>query len=160
MQIPYYWKQFHAGNRMHNQLFEKFYDGDDDKVRGLIAYGLYKIAKREWFTEFQNVNDRAPKSGEIIAYTATWTQALLDGKRSEANTIMEAYSNTVIENVTPEIVERALRGTWPDTLLKNIASAAIYTAVLILIAFILKWSGVDLNQVAESVQTSSLKPPS
>jgi hypothetical protein len=37
---------------MHNQLFEKFYDTDEDKVRGLIAYGLYKIAKREWFTEF------------------------------------------------------------------------------------------------------------
>ncbi len=32
----------------YNKLFEQFYDDDEDQIRGLVAYGLYKIAKREW----------------------------------------------------------------------------------------------------------------
>lgn len=117
----------------------------------MIAYGLYKIAKREWFTEFKRDNNRDPNPDEILAYTSTWTPALLDGKRSEANNIMRAYSNTVIENERPSIVEQALRGTWFDTIFKNLASAAIYTVILISLAFILKLAGIDFLQIAGEV---------
>jgi hypothetical protein len=136
---------------MYSQIFEKFYDDDEDKVRGLIAYGLYKIAKREWHIQFKGEKGREPNLTEISDYTAMWTQALLDGKRIEANDVMRAYSNTVIDNERPAIVESALRGTWSNTIIKNLASSAIYTLILILLALILKMAGVDILQIAGAV---------
>jgi hypothetical protein len=140
---------------MYNQVFERFYDNDEDQVRALIAYGLYKVAKREWFIDFEQKNDRTPNSQEISAYNDTWTLAQLNGKHSEANVIMIDYANTLIENVKPDIVRETLKGTWLDTILKNIASAVIYTVLLFTIAISLKATGIDLLGIVSSIKPQS-----
>jgi hypothetical protein len=42
----------------YNPIFERFVDPDRPEVEqlpGIVAYGLYKIAKREWASELSNV---------------------------------------------------------------------------------------------------------
>jgi len=132
----------------YNPLFERFYDQDEDQVRGLIAYGLYKVAKREWSTQFVNNAQRQPTLEEIHAYHATWRDSVILGKRAEADDILESYANEIVKQERPGIIEEALRGTFWSSVLTNIVSGALYTLLLIAIIVIVRWAGVDLLSLA------------
>ncbi|WP_174280367.1 hypothetical protein [Sphingomonas bacterium] len=133
----------------YNTLFEQLHDADDDEVRGLIAYGLYKIAKREW-VQLTSANGKPPTPAELKAYQETWTPANIASKRAEADQVLRSYSDEVVRQERPRIIEEALRGSFWNSVLVNIVSAFIYTLILIALVVVLKVAGVDLLSIANS----------
>ena len=56
----------------YNQTFEKLVpDAEPSDLEGIVAYGLYKIAKREWAREIGERAQRNPTDAELAAYVAT-----------------------------------------------------------------------------------------
>lgn len=133
----------------YNTLFEQFYDQDEDQVRGLIAYGLYKIAKREW-VQRSSKGGRSSTQAELEAYHETWTPANIASKQAEADAVLRSYSNAIISQERPRIVEEALRGMFWRTVAVNIVSGFLYTLILIGIVVVLRWSVVDLLSIAQA----------
>jgi hypothetical protein len=134
----------------YNIILERFYDQDEDQVRGLIAYGLYKVAKREWATQFHVDHQRLPTEAEVRVYHATWTDSVIASKRAEADVILASYADEVVNSVKPGIVEEALRGSTGAAIRTNLLSNFIYTLLLIGAVVILEWSGVDLLSIAQA----------
>ncbi|HVV95434.1 MAG TPA: hypothetical protein VHD15_18645 [Hyphomicrobiales bacterium] len=131
----------------HNPIFEKFVGNespDANHIEGLIAYGLYKVAKREWAQAIAEREHRPPTAEELQAYIATWTLSQLEGKRKEASDLLARFSRVVIEAAKPEIREDALRGRFWTTVWQAIFANALYTVFLIAIAFILSIAGIDI----------------
>ena len=105
----------HAGDDDYNPIFEQLVDGDHDQeseLIGIIAYGLYKQAKREWSSEIRSQKQRGPNNDELKAYVASWTDSRIDGLRTEAAEILASFSGYVIENERPNILKDALRGRF------------------------------------------------
>jgi hypothetical protein len=138
-----------------NPIFGQFVATDaadsDSLLRGLVAYGLYKIAKREWATELFEAENRPPKEDELAAYVRTWTPSQIDGKREQAATILAQYADAVVEAATPAIEKVALRGSLWRAVGHGVAANVLYTLLLILILWVLKWAGVDLLGLAEKI---------
>ncbi len=130
----------------YNPIFEYFVPADraDDNVRGLIAYGLYKIAKREWSQGIPIRQGRQPNAAEREAYIATWTSSRLAGLEQQADATLAAFGSAVVEAAAPGIREDALRGTTSKAIGTSVAANAIYTLVLIAFALILYLAGIDL----------------
>jgi hypothetical protein len=125
-------------------IFKRFYDSEPDNVRGLVAYGLYKIAKREWTDEFYRTNGVPPERADVIRYTATWTAAMITGKQAEADDILRDYGRQLVAAAKPDIVETALKGTMLRSIGINVASAFLYTLILIGLVAVLHYAGVGL----------------
>ncbi|MGX9982012.1 hypothetical protein ACTHAX_19920 [Methylobacterium fujisawaense] len=121
---------------------------------GLIAYGLYKVAKREWVEGIRARHGRGPTAEELDAYAATWTDSMLTGLRERADSTLAAFGNVVVSEATPSIREDALRGSTGKAISTSIAANALYTLILIALALILAWSGVDLIGLVQKA-----KPP-
>ena len=136
----------------YNPLLERFHRPDVNKVTGLLAYALYKVAKREWATEQWDARQRRPTPDEMTAYTATWTKSLVDAKLAEAESMLVAYAEAVIRDATPAIREDALRGTFWSDVRTDIFVAFVYTLLLIGAATILHYSGVDFDEITSKVK--------
>jgi hypothetical protein len=137
-----------------NPIFGQFVATDaetDTLLRGLVAYGLYKIAKREWASELFDAENRPPREDELAAYVRTWTPSNIEGKREQAETILAQYADAVVDAATPGIEKEALRGSLWRAVGYTIAGNVLYTLLLILIAVVLKWAGVDLLGLAEKI---------
>lgn len=141
-----------SGAGDYNPMLERFYKTDGNKVTGLLAYALYKVAKREWATEQTEARKRKPTPDEMTAYTSTWTKSLVDAKLAEAESMLVAYAEAVIEQATPAIREDALRGTFWSDVRTGIFVAFIYTLLLIGFATILHYSGVDFDEIFSKVK--------
>lgn len=144
-----------SGPPGYNPIFEAFVDPDDLEVEQLVAYGLYKIAKREWATALWTRENRKPTDGELAAYIQTWTPSRLEGTRKEAKLVLSAFAGTVVEDAAPAIREEALRGTWTRTVVQGLVAALLYTLILVAVAFVLRWSGVDLLSVFSAVSNGA-----
>ncbi|KMO18952.1 hypothetical protein [Methylobacterium platani] len=140
----------------YNPIFERFVPPDraDENVRGLIAYGLYKIAKREWAQGLQERLGRQPTPEEQDAYIATWTDSRLRGLEQQADATLAAFAETVVTEATPAIREDALRGTSGKSIGLSIAANAIYTLILIALALVLAWGGIDLIGLLQKARPS------
>jgi hypothetical protein len=137
----------------YNPIFERFVDPERpeaEQLTGIVAYGLYKIAKREWASELHNREERRPNEEELAAYIRTWTESRIKGTLEQAEGIMGTFSAVVVESASPEIREDALRGSFWEGVWRNIAANALYTLGLIAIVVILKWAGVDLLSLFKS----------
>jgi hypothetical protein len=137
-----------------NPIFGQFVATDaetDTLLRGLVAYGLLKIAKREWASELFDAENRPPREDELAAYVRTWTPSNIEGKREQAETILAQYADAVVDAATPGIEKEALRGSLWRAVGYTIAGNVLYTLLLILIAVVLKWAGVDLLGLAEKI---------
>ncbi len=140
----------------YNPIFERFVPAEqaDENVPGLIAYGLYKIAKREWAQQIQEREGRQPTPDEQAAYIATWTESRLRGLEQQADSTLAAFGEVVVNAATPGIREDAIRGTSGKSIRLSIAANFIYTLLLIAVALILKWSGIDLIGLLEKARPS------
>lgn len=132
-------------------LFERFTNDPEHRVRGLIAYGLYKAAKREWVDDFTERAGTPPAAIDVATYTSTWTPLMVAGKISEANQVLQEFADTIIAAERPAIIEAALRGSTARTVLLNVVSAFLYTLILIGVVVVLRYAGVDLLALAGTV---------
>lgn len=131
----------------YNKVFEKFVgdspDGMSDII-GIVAYGIYKNAKREWATDFRSTYNKAPSQDDLNAYHATWTPAQIQSARNSAAQVMAEYADSVISNEEPRILRDALRGTFWPSVGTSIFANVVYTLALIAIAIVLARAGIDL----------------
>ncbi len=131
----------------YNRVFEKFVgespDGMSDIV-GIVAYGIYKNAKREWATDFRAAYGRAPSQDDLRAYHATWTPAQIQSARNSAAQVMAEYADTVISEEEPRILRDAVKGRFWPSIFTSMFANACYTLILIFIAVILAKAGIDL----------------
>jgi hypothetical protein len=131
----------------YNRVFAKFVGEDPDgmsDIVGIVAYGIYKNAKREWATEFRSSYGRAPTADDLRAYHATWTPAQIQSARNSAAQVMTEYADAVISSEEPRILREAVKGTFWPSVWTSIAANAIYTIGLITVAVILARAGIDL----------------
>ncbi|WP_102959526.1 hypothetical protein [Mangrovicella endophytica] len=144
-----------AGEPRYNPLFGQFVgegQADERTLSGMVAYCLYKIAKREWAVEFFQRNGRRPTEVELDEYTRTWTATRISGTQKEADAVLLAFAASVIDENTPSIREDALRGTFLTSVINSILAAFLYTLILIGIVILLRFSGVDLLSVYQAIE--------
>jgi len=138
----------------YNPIFSRLVDSDGPdagELPGIVAYGLYKIAKREWAAELSRRVGRSPNAQELNDYIRTWTDSRIRGLEEQAETILGNFAASVVEDSTPRIREDALRGTNIRSIVLSIASNAIYTLILIGLLIILRISGIDLLSILTSI---------
>jgi hypothetical protein len=129
----------------------------------LIAYGLYKIAKREWATDLYERERRTPTDADLANYARSWTPSMIEGKIAEAGAILSAYADNVVQAATPAIEKAALQGSLGRAIGYGIAANLAYTLLLVVFVVILKLYGVDILGLAEKIgppsSPSALQPP-
>jgi len=143
-----------ASRPSFNPIFGQYVSVEEpeaEQLEGLIAYGLYKIAKREWALDLFKDEHRSPSETDLGAYVRTWTPSQIDGKREQAPTILAQYANEVVEAAAPEIEKQALKGNFWRTIGYGVLTNLAYTALLIAFVFGLKLCGVDVLGLAEKI---------
>lgn len=140
--------------RHYNPIFERFVNvtlPEDQVLPGMVAYCLYKIAKREWATDFFERTGRKPNAGELDEYIRTWTNTRIAGAQKEADAVLLAFASSVIDENTPRIREDALRGTFWTAVWNSMVAASLYTLCLIGLVVILRFAGIDLLSIFQSI---------
>jgi hypothetical protein len=135
-----------------NPLFAQFTEvSDSEWLQGLVAYGLYKRAKREWTADLFKRDGRSPTETELAAYERTWTRSQIDGKRAEAEIALSEYADNVVRAATPAIEKRVLKGGIWRAVGYGIAANLAYTLLLIGFVVVLRLFGVDIIGLAEKI---------
>src|SRR5918993_5304758 len=92
-------------------VFPRFFTNGEEpqhKLVGLIAYGLYEEARREWVDAFKSREGRYPMPEELRSYETSWTSSRLDGLKNAAVQILASYADTVSIYVENQALQRAL----------------------------------------------------
>lgn len=135
----------------YNPTFEKLVDvaeSDHGKLQGLIAYGLYKIAKREWASKIRAQKGRGPTDEELKSYIESWTPSRLDGVQNEAAQALAAYANVVISDAEPRILRSATKGSFWRSFGASLLAAFVFALLLAAFGIVLVWQGVDILGIA------------
>jgi hypothetical protein len=131
----------------YNPIFESLVDRPaegEETIIGIVAYALYKLAKREWISDFRERNGRPPTDAEVREYQKMWTPSLLEGKKSEAVQIIAEFSAGIVDKARPSILKEALRGSaWRATSI-NILSSFIYTLLVLGVVLVIAATGWDI----------------
>lgn len=138
----------------YNPIFTRFVELEkegDEQLQGLVAYGLYKISKREWVKQHFERHGRKPTYDELAGYAATWTESRLSGLEEQAEGALGQFASVIVDANAPAIREEALKGTTPKAIWTSMVASFLYTLVLIGIVLALRYNGVDLLSVAGSV---------
>lgn len=133
----------HYYNTVFEQLVSEAEPGEKQLV-GLVAYGLYKLSKREWVLDHKSEHGAKPSDADHKAYAKSQTSIILDGYRSQATEIVATYASTVLENERPKIVTDALRGSFMRSFWPSLAAAVAFAAILSLIVIIAAINGFGL----------------
>ncbi|MCF1502528.1 hypothetical protein L0F51_01945 [Afifella sp. H1R] len=137
----------------HNPIFERFVDKNapDRELEGMIAYCLYKRAKREWATEHFQRAGHKPSEEELEAYIRTWTPSRIAGALKEAEAVINAFAGSVIESNESRIREDALRGTFWRSVGTSMFAALLYTLILIAVVVVAQVAGVDVVSIVSGL---------
>jgi len=135
----------------YNPIFETLVKTGRGDILGLVAYGIYKISKREWVQEFQERHRRSPDAPELAAYISMWTPSQLENLRGAAEEVVASYADEVVEAAKPDIVRDALRGTTWRAVWTSMLASLLYTLLLIGLVFALSFVGIDIVDIAERV---------
>jgi hypothetical protein len=138
----------------YNTIFEKLVDEcpSQEGMQGFIAYVFYKIAKREWILKQQRDTGKKPNDVELRAYIRTWTESRVQSLRVEADQALASFASYIIARERPKILREALshRSFWRESFVACFG-AFLWTIILILLAFMLKFNHIDLVTVLRNV---------
>lgn len=135
-----------AGND-YNSVFEKLVDeadGSDATLVGLVAYGFYKISKRDWAMQIRDEAGRKPTTEELHAFARSQTDTVLDGYRSQADNIVATYANSVLKTQEPVVYKKALEGSFMRSFWPSFWASVTFAVVLVMLGIVLAWQGVSL----------------
>jgi hypothetical protein len=135
-------------------IFPRFFkDGEDSgqKLLGLIAYGLYEEARREWADDFRAREGRYPSEEELRAYERSWTGSRLDGLKNAAIQILASYADTIATQVETQALRGALRGGFFRDIGRWLLSAVVFVLAALGLVIALSRSGVDLAEIFHSL---------
>lgn len=137
----------------YNNVFERLVDDAEDsghrQLIGLVAYGLYKLGKREWVISRKEEDGVSPSEETYRAYAKAQNQTVLDGYRAQAEQILGAYANSVLESERPRIFRDAIKGSFMRSFWPSLAASVAFAAILALIVVIAALNGtgfpIDLS---------------
>jgi hypothetical protein len=135
----------------YNPIFERLVDEEKDLVLGLVAYGCYKIAKREWVESVRVNTGCRPMPDQLRAYSETWTPSRLESARKQADLVPAAHTNRFLESRRAEMLTEALRGSFWRSVWPSMFASALYTLALIALVIIASRAGVDLLGIVDSL---------
>lgn len=141
----------HHYNKIFERLVGGIEDGNDANLRGLLAYGFYKVAKREWVAQYREKHGKPPSGDELQRYADTWTKSQLKSTEDRADQVLAEYAGIVIQSEEPAILRRALKGSFLSGVFQSITANIIYTIILIVITIILLVNGVDILSVLKNM---------
>jgi hypothetical protein len=122
-------------------------EGPEQKLIGLIAYGLFQEAKREWVSDFQTREGRYPNDEELREYERFWTPSRLEALQNAAVQAIAAYTDSIVSQAETQILRNALKGSFSRTAWRWVAGALLYTFIIIGVAVALGRSGIDLSRL-------------
>lgn len=96
-----------------NTIFKRLVSGPDDLV-GMVAYGIYKQEKRDWIIRFQTEKGRRPNEAEVWAFNEHFSETALARLRSEAESMLIAFAESVVESRTPDIAKGIMASGMED----------------------------------------------
>jgi hypothetical protein len=134
----------------YNPIFERLVDPDDPLV-GLVAYGQYKTAKREWAESVRTNTGCVPSPDQLRAYAETWTPSRLDAIRERATLALAEHTNEFLAAERAEILREALNGSFWWSVWPSMFASALYTFALIVLVVIASQAGVDLLGIIDSL---------
>lgn len=144
----------------YNTVYETLVQRDDDLV-GLIAYALYKQHKRDWLIAHHQKLGRSPSEQELGAYlTAQKLDSTVVMYRERATTVLENFGDAILSRATPDIAREAITSEitsalkWWRQIPTGIATALAYTLLLIAIALVLRYAGIDVLSVVATTGRS------
>jgi hypothetical protein len=90
----------------HNRVLEFLVEEDDPEnidVVGLLAYGLYKIRKRDWIVQFCKASGgRRPNNAETAAVTQNYlTISMRQTLRGQASDMLTALCGHLFASLEP-----------------------------------------------------------
>lgn len=152
-----------------NPIFERLVGSNDTDLEALTAYALYKKHKRAWARGMKDDTGKLPTSAqEREFYTAVGTPDQLDRYRKDAQDILLAYAQQMVEASRADIARQAIgdrieaaagrienSGSFVSSVRSGIVSTLINTAVLMLLAVALKLWGIDLLSAYEGLGTQA-----
>ena len=131
----------------YNSVFEQLVDEAENGAEtlvGLVAYGLYKVGKREWVLDVRKETGTKPTEEQLLAHAKSQTSTVLEGYRSQAAEIVATYANAIVESERPEILKEAMRGTFMRSFWPSFAASVAFAAVLSLIVIIAAINGFGM----------------
>jgi hypothetical protein len=154
----------------YNRIFERLVVADDDVV-GLVAYSVYKRHKRDWIVQQIAETGLRPDLGRIREFERiNQLDSQLNRYRQSAADLLATYANEAVEYMTPAIRESTLTmeiatvaadarsasdrmvsaSSLPRQVFAGVASAFVYTLLLIAFALVLRYAGIDLVDVIDA----------
>jgi hypothetical protein len=140
-------------------IFPRFFQEDEEpgrKVIGLIAYGLYEDARREWADDFKSREGRYPVDEELRAYQRSWTASRLDGLKNAAVQILAGYADTVATQVEMQLLRTSVKPLFFRSVGFWLFSAVVFAVAASGLIILLSRSGVDLLAIWRQLA----RPPS
>jgi len=145
------------GAKEHNRIFERL-GADGDDLERLVAYALYKQHKRRWAREFEEREGRRPTGDDDEAFArAVGTVDQLDRYRQNAQDLIIAFADSILEDARPEIEKGAITARVEAAVGKiegfsafwrqvasGLLSSIITTAILIILTLAVAFFGIDL----------------
>jgi hypothetical protein len=146
-------------------VFPRFFRNGEEpqhKLVGLIAYGLYEEARREWVDDFKGREKRFPTPEELRAYESSWTASRLDGLKNAGVQILASYADTLAREVENQALRGALRGGFVRSVVRWLFSAVLFSAAVLAFMVALSRAGVDPIAAFQGLlrsSSSTLSPP-
>ena len=127
-------------------VFPRFFKNGDEqppKLIGLIAYGIYEEARREWVDAFKRREGRYPAPDELHVYQTSWTSSRLEGLNNAAVQLLARYADSISREVENQALRGALRGGFLSGVVLWLFSAVIFVAAVLTMIVALSRAGVD-----------------
>lgn len=139
-------KQYSGPEDIYKELVE---DSDENWLYGLVAFAVIEEQRIEWMRHHLEHNGRTPTFEEISNWYLQQPESVILRAKGEAESALKVYSaevvDTALEDERKKIEEsiivgeiRESRKFWPQfglNLAGGLASAVIFTAMLIILAF-------------------------
>ncbi|HYD67615.1 hypothetical protein [Azospirillum sp.] len=143
---------------VYNTVFERLVRSPDDVV-GLVAYGIYKQGKRDWLARYRRKHGRAPDDRALEAYHDHISDTDLERLRNDAERMMLAFAEVIVEDRAPEIQRQAQirnltdiedrilkrideRTRFSDSLKANLTAWLISLVVIITVVLVINYRAV------------------
>jgi hypothetical protein len=142
----------------NDPVFPRFFRNGEEpqhKLVGLIGYGLYEEARREWVDDFKGREGRYPTPAELRAYETSWTSSRLEGLKNAAVQILASYADSVAREIETQALRGALKGGFFRSVVRWLFSAVLFSAAVLGLMIALSRAGVDPVGAFLSV----LRPP-
>ena len=127
-------------------VFPRFFRNGEEpqhKLVGLIGYGLYEEARREWVDAFKGREGRYPSPAELRAYETSWTSSRLEGLKNAAVQILASYADSLGREIEAQALRGALKGGFVRSVVRWIFSAVLFSAAVLGLVIALSRAGVD-----------------